>query len=400
MNRKLFVLLLGCCALSSCRIHYRTEPKSSYGQGIVLAAKESEDGRTSDWRLYYDSSGAGSRIDRTESFTETTPKIGIMVGPVTRERAQAVGVEPFEGVWVTAVEPNSAAASVGISMGDILLSVNGVELTSREQFEDYYEQNAVVGEPMVLGIRVYRRQGEPIEPQKSASVELQPVGYDVRESSTDSIPLEGSAGILKYTGLRLASLPSELCEEIYGVSEERVIVSSVGSGSPAYYSGLRGGDRVLTCNGIPVQSLNELRAAVLLRLQLEGINGPLYDLAKLSPSEPALGAGSKVALEVDGPIGKHTAKLGVTDDLDDETEFFFPILMDYESDVDSAKLSFLDFIFQFGFNYSSRTRHSKTREPVETWELSMLPLGMFEIERGVSRNRYTLFWLIDWETKN
>ena len=128
MNRKILLLLLASCALSSCRVHYRSAAKSKHGQGIVLASKEDEAGRTTAWRLYYSSSGFAPRIDRTETFTDTTPRIGLTVGPVTRERAQAVGVNPFEGVWVTAVDPNSAAASVGISIGDILLSVDGVEV--------------------------------------------------------------------------------------------------------------------------------------------------------------------------------------------------------------------------------------------------------------------------------
>ncbi len=399
MKRHYLSLLVVCCFLTSCRIHFDSAPRSNYGKGLVLASKEGEDGRTFSWRLYYNSKGAGSRIDLTETFVQTTPEVGITVGAVNRERAQTIGVTPFEGVWVTVVNPNSAAASVGLSVGDIIMSVNGVKMSSPEQYQDYFKQNAAVDEPMLFTIRVYRTQGEPLDGERRASVEVVPIGRDVRETNTHSIALEGSAGILKYTGLRVAELSSELCEELYGVSESRVVVSSVGQGSPAYYSGLREGDWVQTCDGEAVQSLDDLRVAVLRRVQMEKLSGALYDLATFSPIELGEESYSKVVLEVQGPIGRHTAKLEVADDLSDETDFTIPILFDYESDIERAKVSFLDFIFQFGFNYRSRTRHSKTREPVETWELSMLPLGMFEIERGVTRNRYTVFWLIDFETR-
>ena len=223
------------------------------------------------------------------------------------------------------------------------------------------------------------------------------------ESSTDSIPLDGSVGIFQFTGLRLATLSAELCEELYGEGESRIIVSGVLTGSPAYYAGLRGGDRVLSCDGKPVESLNDIRAAVLGRVADGKLNGPRYDLFEALGHEKPADPGSDIVLEVEGVdvakgLGKHTAKLGVIEELEAESEFYIPIIVDYESDVNSADVSFLDFIFQFGFNYESRVRYSPSREPLETWELSILPLGMFEFEKGYNRSRYTLFWVIDFET--
>ena len=99
-------------------------------------------------------------------------------------------------------------------------------------------------------------------------------------------------------------------------------------------------------------------------------------------------------IEVDGPLGPHQTTLAISDSITERSRFYVPILIDYESVCSESELGFLNFIFQFGFNYRSRVRPSETRAPVETSRLSILPLGMFEVNHGVRRSDYTLFWLI------
>ena len=42
---------------------------------------------------------------------------------------------------------------------------------------------------------------------------------------------------------------------------------------------------------------------------------------------------------------------------------------------------------------------SPSREPHHTSSLSLFPLGMFEFERGPTRSRTTLFWIITWSSR-
>ena len=61
-------------------------------------------------------------------------------------------------------------------------------------------------------------------------------------------------------------------------------------------------------------------------------------------------------------------------------------------------MSFLDFIFQFGFNYRSRYHPSATRAPQKSWRFSALPLGMFEFSKSPEgKRRNTFFWFITFE---
>ncbi|MFT5287858.1 MAG: hypothetical protein ACI8TQ_004046 [Planctomycetota bacterium] len=146
----------------------------------------------------------------------------------------------------------------------------------------------------------------------------------------------------------------------------------------------------------------------------EEIEGALFDLAAASndwaPSdskektEEGFGVwGSQLLLGVNGALGPYEGRLRIETDLDEDSNFYFPILLDTTSDLNSSRVSFLDFIFQFGFNCKSRVLPSDTREPTEAWSLSILPFGMFEFSKGVQAggrnskvgNRYTLFWFID-----
>ena len=94
------------------------------------------------------------------------------------------------------------------------------------------------------------------------------------------------------------------------------------------------------------------------------------------------------------------ASVELADDLGEVTRFYVPIVTDYRSDVDSTRLSFLDFIFQFGFNYRSNVYDSDTRHPADTWSLSLFPFGMFEFKKGLYSNEYTFLWFIDFETSH
>jgi serine protease Do len=62
--------------------------------------------------------------------------LGLQVIPMTPQIASQLGLQgTTQGVVVTAVDPNSDAATKGLNRGTVLLSVNGRPLTSVEQLE-------------------------------------------------------------------------------------------------------------------------------------------------------------------------------------------------------------------------------------------------------------------------
>jgi hypothetical protein len=209
-----------------------------------------------------------------------------------------------------------------------------------------------------------------------------PDARPVSETLTDSFKLATEPELLERTGLQLATLPPEYAEPIYAAPSSVAVVAGVVVGSPAYRSGLRGGDRVLTCNGVPVATAAEV--GELLRRPA----APAGDGAKSEPSA------QRLELEVVGPLGPHQAGVEVTSGIYRTSSVNIPILYDSSKSVDRTRWSFLDFILQFGANYSSRHLRSATREPLREWDLSILPFGMFEFDRGPKGSSTTLFWWI------
>lgn len=381
-----------CLLPVACRsVHYR----DSTGNSLLLAESEQADGTKTTWRLY---PGPGRdnapRIDVTRSSEVERPYVGVTVTPMTRRRAEQAGVEPWKGVWVDAVRRGGPFSEAGIVPGDVVLAVDGAAVTSPEQFVDLVRSRGVPGEPLQVELRVYRRQGEPVE-GGSATVGVVPDSVRDRESATESLELDYSPALQTYTGLQVGSVPAEVAREVYGTEEPVVVVTGVVTGSPAYRAGFRRGDRVNTCDGAPVADVDDVRAA--LHRRLRDRSWPLEDLARYAGGEGEA-TSDPIALSVTGPLGRHEASMRVTRGMRDVTDVDIPILFEYRRTADSKRVSFLDFIFQFGFNYWRQTLPSETRETVRAWELSILPLGMFEFESKQSHMEYTLFWVIDFAT--
>jgi len=152
---------------------------------------------------------------------------------------------------------------------------------------------------------------------------------------------------------------------------------------------------IVELDGEPLVDLDQLRGAVVSRAQETGIGIANHGETIRDVSRTAQGP---LALVVDGRLGRHTASVDVIDDLDDRTGVDIPILFEYESDRRSTRWSLLDFIFQFGANYSSRSLASSNRKPAKSTFFSMLPFGFFEVEKEPGYARYCIFWFIEWET--
>lgn len=395
--RQLCLLALFLPCLAGCNIEFGMRNGSSTRQeGVRLAELEDKDGTRSEWHLY-PGRGEAPRIELTQSTLRIVPRIGATLVAVSRERAESVGSPPWTGVWVEQVDPQGAAFDAGLRAGDIVMTVAGVNVNSPEQFADLLETNGLPGEPLDMTATLQPRRNLDVD-RTPTELEVIPSPGEVRSSKTDSIELDHSPGVQSFTGLQAAEVPAPLAQSIFGENRPVVLVSGILSGSPAYDAGFRMGDRVRQCDGSPVNTLVDLRRAVAERTRERYSGSAAQDLAGVQLS----GTGSRpraLQLAVDGPLGPHTAEMKVTEGLEDSSDFHIPILVDYDANISRKSISFLDFIFQFGFNYRSRIHPSSNRDRLKTSELSILPLGMFEVEHGLTSSRYRLFWIISWRTR-
>ncbi|WP_218080152.1 S1C family serine protease [Anthocerotibacter panamensis] len=83
-------------------------------------------------------------------------RLGVAVMPLTDQLAQYFGVKPDQGVLVTEVRENSAAARAGIKAGDILLTLNDVAIENPRTLVDALKEK----EGGQVSLRIVRNRRE------------------------------------------------------------------------------------------------------------------------------------------------------------------------------------------------------------------------------------------------
>jgi serine protease Do len=192
--------------------------------------------------------------------------LGVQVGAVTREMAEAFGLERPVGALVNDVTQGSAAERAGIQPGDVILAFDGEEIEASGDLPPIVGANPPGTEAKVL---VSRNGSEETFTVVLDSLEADENG-NLLATSQDS----GQSNVL---GIVVESI-NESRRRALGGPEGGVIVSRIES-DPAFRAGLRVGDVILTINnqGVDgpeafdsiVESLPEGKA-VALRVMREG----------------------------------------------------------------------------------------------------------------------------------
>jgi serine protease Do len=172
-------------------------------------------------------------------------RLGISIQEVDQSLAESFGLGKPVGALVSAVEKDSPAAQAGLEPGDVVLSVDGKEIQSSNELP-----------PIIANIR----------PGTSAKLQVWRRGatrnIDVRvggakdEEIADADGKEASSGRL---GLALRQLRPEERRRLDDDKDGLIVESASGAAARA---GIRPGDLVLSVNGEPVTSVEQLRALV------------------------------------------------------------------------------------------------------------------------------------------
>ena len=179
-------------------------------------------------------------------------QLGITIQPVTSDMAESLGLKQVGGVIVSAVNPDSAADRAGLKQGDVILTFNG------QPVQDYNAlRNRVADMPPGSSVNVVVvRDGR----EKTLSVKLDEASGSRagRDSDKGDSPDDKAA-----LGIAVAPLTPELAAEAKLPRNTRgVVVEDVNPEGRAADAGIQEGDIILQVNRQPVQSVDELRAAV------------------------------------------------------------------------------------------------------------------------------------------
>jgi serine protease Do len=174
----------------------------------------------------------------------TRGKLGIVIQNVDQGLADSFGLPQPEGALVSSVEKGGAAALAGIEPGDVILKLNGEPVTQSDQLP---AEIAALQPGTSVKLEVWRAHASHDYTVKLAAMD------DKRVASNSDQP--HSAGKL---GLAVRPLTSE--EQHQAKTQGGLLVQQ--ARGPAADAGLQQGDIVLSANGSPVSSIDDLRNAV------------------------------------------------------------------------------------------------------------------------------------------
>ncbi len=225
--------------------------------------------------------------------------LGVGIQPLTEDIAASLGLPKDRGEIVSRVEPGYAAARAGIRQGDVIIKVNGTEV-SPDTTLSYIVANLPVGSrvPVEL-VRNGQRQtvvatvGErPPEDQLAANLDGDGDEGDggLGQSAPNS---QGQQAARASLGLSLQALTPQIARQLGITPTVRgLVISAVDPSSDAASNGIQRGDVILSINQRPTLAAADVTAAVdearkagrnsVLLLVQRGARTPAYIGIKLA----------------------------------------------------------------------------------------------------------------------
>ena len=171
-------------------------------------------------------------------------RLGVSIQEVDQSLAESFGLSQPTGALISSVEKDSPAAQAGLEPGDVILSADGKEIQSSNELPPII---ASIRPGTSARLQIWRKG-------KTQDIDVK-VGGAKEELVASDDGKEASSGKL---GLALRQLRPEERRRLDG--RNGLVVENV-SGAAAR-AGIRPGDLVLSVNGEPVTSVEQLRGLV------------------------------------------------------------------------------------------------------------------------------------------
>jgi len=193
--------------------------------------------------------------------------LGVRIQPVTEDLADALGLPKNKGEFIQAVEPDGAAAKAGMQAGDVVLSVDGKDV-SRDTTLSFLVANIKPGTrvPIVLVREGKRMTVNAIVAKRPTEEELAQQTFDPNNQEQQN-PFEqeqpGSGISEKSIGISAIPLTAQIARQLgANAATKGLVVAAVDPSSDAGQKGLTRGDIILSVDYRPVTTVAELEAAI------------------------------------------------------------------------------------------------------------------------------------------
>jgi serine protease Do len=187
--------------------------------------------------------------------------IGVQIQNVDAVTAKAAGLEKARGVIVQGINKNSAGEGAGLQLGDIILSVDGVEVNTANALQSVVASR-YPGETVSLKVYRNKKMIEKKVTLKPRDDEETTVAANDAPASRRPTPSDEKAAVedISSLGLKVRGLDDRTRKA--NDVERGVLVEEVEPFGPANSRGLVKGDVIISVGDRPMQSPSEFRAEV------------------------------------------------------------------------------------------------------------------------------------------
>jgi serine protease Do len=180
-----------------------------------------------------------------ESGKVTRAWLGVGIQDLTPELAEYYGIEQSKGVLVTRVYEGNPAAEAGIRPNDLIISVNGREISSSRELSRMIAESSIDEQTEIRFIR----NGK----EKKVAVRL-------KKREEDNLPGQSSEEDRSQLGINLREMNPEMARRFgFDAGEKGVLVTAVQPGGKAAQAGIQQGDLIKELNHSNVRTIEDFK---------------------------------------------------------------------------------------------------------------------------------------------
>ncbi len=187
------------------------------------------------------------REQLVDSGSVTRGRLGVYIQDMTPDLAESFELDKTEGILVTQVMADSAAAKAGLKQGDLVLKMDGKKVG---KVADFRNRVSFTTPGTKVKLLIQRNGKEQILTVKIGKLE------------TDAEGRPAASSKLSKLGLSLQELNDELAEKFEYQGQVGVLVTEVVPGSVAARAGIKRGDLIQEVNRAEVKTPADVRKAI------------------------------------------------------------------------------------------------------------------------------------------
>jgi serine protease Do len=193
--------------------------------------------------------------------------LGVQIQPVDEDFAEALGIPENSGEFIQGVQPGEAAEAAGLQAGDVVTSINNLDVT-RDRSLSYIVANIAPGTRVPVE---YIRDGQTR--RTTVTVGRRPSNEELRnqqqfgqpgEQPDDPLKPGASSGLAEQVlGVQVIAITPQIARQLGGeTGMTGVVITAVDPSSDAATKGLARGVVISTANGQPVVTPEQLEAQI------------------------------------------------------------------------------------------------------------------------------------------